>query len=501
MYRRLTRALARLVPLAMVPCATAQPVIDDFEVVSFQLTAANGVPGTGMFATGAPAHGIAPFREVTVLSNDMQGVASADLFAGTMVDDELVFTMDVYGGELVLRYEPTAPADLTAGGQNDRIEVAFRVSTQGFVVELRLEDSFGAASSDSVVVGTPIGGLVTFPLQPLFSPVDASSVTGIEVRVRNDTQSLYHIRHVRTMRGNASWLTFEAPVATIVGPLYPTPALVFTLADENPAGTQEIRVLDAKKVASGAATHLSLQGMDSGGDTGPGEVGAVSWSWNEPFVPWVNSSFDVQVDVNAVSGIQPQPFLPALPVLTTTSTGFLLDFDVHYQDGAGQLVMTSRRQMAFDAGIGQALSFTGVRVHPPALLRSGSTTGFRVTFDAIGGAGGVDVAEPLFECTLTGDCVPAAATGAPSVTGAAVVQALRAFPAVTRAGAELRLARPADADGRIELFDVTGRLLRRLDVPRGSTGGAWDGRAGGGVYFARFTDGRTTCVARIVKVR
>ena len=278
------------------------------------------------------------------------------------------------------------------------------------------------------------------------------------------------------------------------------------MSNATPAGTQGIRVVNAKKIASGAATHLVLQGMDSGGDMSAGEVGAVSWSWNEPTRPWADSSLDLQVDVNAVSGVDPHPFLPALPVLTLTSTGFLLQFDVHYEDDGGQVVKTSRRQIAFDVGLGQALQFDDVRVIAPDPLRGNDITDFRVTFDLLG-AGGVDVAEPLFETMFTGDIAHATSTAAPELIGAVSAQSLAAFPAVTRAGAELRLARPAEISGRIDLFDVTGRVLRRLEVPRGSTGSAWDGRsadggvAGSAVYFARFTDGRTECVAHIVKVR
>lgn len=495
--RRLALPALAVACAPAVPPAFAFPIIDDFETGSFHLSISVPPSVSGSYAVPSPSHAFAPLREVT-LDQDGGG-AIADVAVGTRVDDELVFQTGA-GGKIILIYQPPGPIDLSAGGQNDRIEVDFGIITVGGTLGLSLADAGGGAYSTFPLAPGPGNGVVSLPFAPWVGVVNLSQITSIVLWVEHPGAADYSIQDIRAMRKDAVPMMFDVPTAVVIGPPYPSQPVKFTLADENPAGTQEIRVLSATKTANGAATHLALQGMDSGGDAGPGEVGAVSWSWNEPFRPWADSSFDLQVDVNAVSGVEPEPFLPALPLLTPTSTGFLLTFDVHYQDVGGQLVMTSRREMAFDAGPGQALQLSGASVAPPDPGRAAGTTGFRVTFDLVGGAA-VDVAEPLFETMLTGDCAPAAPTAAPVVLPSPGAQALRAVPAVTRGGTDLRLERPAGAEGRIELFDVSGRLLRRLDVQPGSTGAAWDGSAAAGVYFARFTDGSTECSTRIVKVR
>ncbi|MGQ0723156.1 MAG: T9SS type A sorting domain-containing protein [Candidatus Eiseniibacteriota bacterium] len=500
--RRLALPVLALACAPAVPTAFAFPIIDDFETGSFHLSISVPPSVSGSYAVPSPSHAFAPLREVT-LDQDGGG-AIADVAPGTRVDDELVFHTGA-GGKVTLIYQPSGPIDLSAGGQNDRIDVDFGIITAGGTLGVSLGDAGGGAYSTFPLAPGPGSGVVSVPFAPWVGVVNLSQITSIVLWVEHSDFADYSIRDIRAMRKDAVPMTFDVPTAVVIGPPYPSQPVQFTLSDENPAGTQEIRVLDAVKTVSGAATHLALQGVDSGGDTGPGEVGAVSWSWNETGRPWADSSFDLQVDVNAVSGVSPDPFLPALPVLTPTSTGFLLTFDVLYQDGAGPVVMTSRREMAFDAGPGQALSFAGAMVHPPALRAAGPSTGFRVTFDLIGGAA-VDEAEPLFETLCTGDCAPAAPTAAPVVLPLPGAQALRAIPAVTRGGTELRLERPAGAAGRIELFDVSGRLLRQLVVRRGAAVVAWDGRVDGGVaasgvYFARFTDGSTACSTRIVKVR
>jgi hypothetical protein len=148
-----------------------------------------------------------------------------------------------------------------------------------------------------------------------------------------------------------------------------------------------------------------------------------------------------------------------------------------------------------------------VRVHPSGAARLSSAAAFRVTFE-VTDAGGVDPAEPLFEATFTGDCRPAAATGIGGVaeTAAPGVPGLTAWPTVTRGGTALHLARPAEADGRIDLFDVTGRIVRSLPVRRGEAVRSWDGSgadgrpAAAGVYFARLAGTSPRSSARIIRV-
>ena len=236
----------------------------------------------------------------------------------------------------------------------------------------------------------------------------------------------------------------------------------------------------------------------------PGYAGAVHAAWNEPGVMFESTAFDFEFGVAPLSGVEPVPFLPALPMVTTSPTGFLLSFDVHYRDAGGEIVRTSRRQMMFDAFPGQEIALAEVRVHPPQAGLT-ETDGFRVTFIAAA-EGDVDPGEPLFETSFTGDCQVPATTGVPSREAAVLAPVLEARPTVTRSGTTLTLARPAEAAGRIDVFGVTGRLVRRLEIPRGATACRWDGLdangrpAAAGVYIARFADGTRSASARVIRV-
>ncbi|MGE5156032.1 MAG: FlgD immunoglobulin-like domain containing protein, partial [Betaproteobacteria bacterium] len=88
--------------------------------------------------------------------------------------------------------------------------------------------------------------------------------------------------------------------------------------------------------------------------------------------------------------------------------------------------------------------------------------------------------------------------------------ALAAYPQPTRAGAHLTFALAVAGDVRLDLFDVGGRLLRRLAAGRMMAGAHtidWDGRtsdgvpAAAGIYFARLSAGGRVVATRIVLIR
>src|SRR5262249_27964994 len=84
--------------------------------------------------------------------------------------------------------------------------------------------------------------------------------------------------------------------------------------------------------------------------------------------------------------------------------------------------------------------------------------------------------------------------------------ALRVFPQPARAGVRI-VSTPfrGGAAARLEILDLSGRLVRRLEGPGASF--TWDGRAGdgrpapAGVYLARMTQGAEVSSARICLVR
>jgi hypothetical protein len=265
------------------------------------------------------------------------------------------------------------------------------------------------------------------------------------------------------------------------------------------------------RTAGGTQIALSAECLDDGGDVGMfGTAALLAATWDGAGA-WEDGSIVMPVDVSAGMGVEPQPFLPELPEVTTTATGFLLSFDVWREDSAGTIVTTSRRQMTFDVPAGQGVMGINPCCLPSVAARAGRVpgyTGFVLDFDLVATGAGVDPGEPLFEAMVTGDCEPATATGvtspAPVATGPLTLQAR---PSVTRAGTELVLGRPAARRQAIDLFDVTGRLLRRLDVAAGASGATWDGRTAAGrpaptgVYFARAARAGRDGTARIVVVR
>lgn len=93
---------------------------------------------------------------------------------------------------------------------------------------------------------------------------------------------------------------------------------------------------------------------------------------------------------------------------------------------------------------------------------------------------------------------------------AAPVRRLVASPVPFRSGLSLALTLPAAERGSLEVFDVQGRLVRRLldgALTPGPHRLRWDGRTRGGVpapagiYFVRYTGGAATEVRRVVRLK
>jgi hypothetical protein len=313
------------------------------------------------------------------------------------------------------------------------------------------------------------------------------------------------------MRRDATFLSFDVPVAVEIGPPYPIPPVLFDIMDaEGPTERMGLGLQDVTSLVTGGQVPIAAEGEVSGIDPSPfGEGAQFRALWNGTGM-WEDSHFEIPVDVSPMSGVDPSPFLPELPAVQITPTGFLLSFEVWRDDvtGGGGIVTTSRRQIAFDVPGPQGVDLILPCIMPLPGARSGSGySGFLVEFDAKESGVGMDEAEPVFEATFWGDCAPATATNAPAVAAAGGAAAIAVRPSVTRSGAELLLSRPAGAASTIDLFDVSGRLVRRLDVAPGASAAHWDGGAAdgrsvsSGVYFFRFTGQRAGGSARIVVVR
>lgn len=509
------RSLARLVPLflaaaALSAPASAQPMIDSFETGSVHLSVKDGIVSQSV-AVSSPGHCVAPARFVQLTSyTGSPGPSTVDLSAWSAEDDELKIVFGNTGGEVLLQYDMTAnPVDLSEGGFNDRLDFFFHTSTVNGTVEVRLWDVGAGFVQDSLVTAF---GPKQFAFSAWAGQIDLSQIIFLQVFIRKATGGVYDLFSIRVQRRDATFLRFDVPVAVEIGPPYPIPPVLFDITDAGgPIERIGVGLANALSQVTGSQVPISMEGTDSGGDPMLfGEVGQVAARW-EGAGPWEDSTFEIPVDVSAVSGIDPVPFLPALPAAQMTPTGFLLSFDVWKEDGGGAVVTTSRRQMAFDVPGPQGIALGNVQVSPPEPARTAAGTGFSgfvVSFEAKETGVGMDEAEPIFETSFWGDCAPATATDAPAVaaTGARG-PALTVRPSVTRSGAELLLSAPARSAGAIDLFDVTGRLVRRLDVTAGTSavhwdGGAADGRAvSPGVYFLRHAGQEAGGSARVVVVR
>jgi len=510
--RAATGAAAVSLSVLIPAPALAQPMIDSFETGSVHLSVDDGMVSQ-VAGTSSPGHCIAPFRTV-YLTSYVQGAgpSTVDLNAWTTADDEIQIKFGNAGGEVILEYDMIAnPVDLNQGGLNDRLDLFFHTETIGGTVEVRLWDVAAGYVQDSLVTAP---GKIQFPFSAWQGQIDLGKIIFMQVRIRNSAASVYDILAIRVLRSDAFDLKFDVPTAIEIGPPYPIPPVLFEISDSGPpVERMGIGLLNAVS-RSGSQVGISMEGSDSGGDpTIFGEVGQVAARW-ESVGPWEDSSFEIPVDVSAIMGVEPVPFLPTLPVVTMTPTGFLLSFDVWRKDpGSGAIVTTSRRQMSFDVPGPQGLMVIAPCVMPPPVTARAAGvpgyTGFIVDFDLAESGAGVDPGEPLIEVTFWGDCAPATATDAPVVAAAAAAggPTITVRPSVTRAGAELLLASPARAAGAIDLFDVSGRLVRRLGVPAGSSVVPWDGRAAGGravspgVYFLRYAGQRAGGSARVVVVR
>jgi hypothetical protein len=82
-----------------------------------------------------------------------------------------------------------------------------------------------------------------------------------------------------------------------------------------------------------------------------------------------------------------------------------------------------------------------------------------------------------------------------------------ADPSVTDGASTLRFSSSMTIHARVNIYDVSGRMLRELDLLAGHDETVWDGRdtqgkpVPGGVYFARVKAGELEKVARITVIR
>ncbi|HMB69255.1 MAG TPA: hypothetical protein VKU85_08075, partial [bacterium] len=250
----------------LVPAAAfAWPIIDDLETSSVLFLTANGATVSDSSSATWPSHCIAAYRTVYLTSNVVgAGGTLVSHFPYTAPNDLMDITFGSGGGQCVLEYLPVAPADLTDGGQNDRVEVDFQAETLGGTVEISVWDMDGGFITHS----RPSALLVQFPFSAWAGNVDPTRIIKIQVRVLNAQQSVYLIKDIRCRRGSATSLKFDASDLIANGPPFPLPWFAFQISDaDGPVEEMTMTLADARTVR-GTQISLSAESMDDGGDVG-----------------------------------------------------------------------------------------------------------------------------------------------------------------------------------------------------------------------------------------
>jgi hypothetical protein len=168
-------------------------------------------------------------------------------------------------------------------------------------------------------------------------------------------------------------------------------------------------------------------------------------------------------------------------------------------------ISTYRLVMAADSGfqsiVADTAGLTDVRWTPPSDLDPDQTYWWRVqAIDPKGDSRWMNELAAAF----TVDTTRVVSSPAPNASSAVRLVAVPnpANPSVT-----LRIQAPSDASGTVDVFDVTGRLVRSFTVPPGVREVRWDGRdtggreAASGVYRVLLRVGREARVRTVTLLR
>jgi hypothetical protein len=170
---------------------------------------------------------------------------------------------------------------------------------------------------------------------------------------------------------------------------------------------------------------------------------------------------------------------------------------------SGALEGVLRQTLRLDAGNADTMSLVLESVQ---LGLVGAPTSYEVVLRVIA-SGPIPVDALLFSLTLEealaemgGPATGVAAGSADSIPG------LSARPSTFRESTRFELAEPVARNESLRVYDVQGRLVRRLTVPAGTRGVTWNGRddagerVGSGVYFAHLA-AREPMTAKVTTVR
>lgn len=469
--------------------------VDDFEVADFdlQLVGAGG-PISELVDIPYPPQGhcIAPRRFVTCQSTWPQGVTRASLDAGSQLNDAMSVSV-APNSAVSVNYDWGYLADLTVGGQVDRIEMDV-AGTIGDEIALGIYgDGVIGPIVRRAITST---GPVVFDLSDYGPGIDVTRIEGLTFNFTD--AGAYLVSEIR-LRGDSSGpVDFDIRAEATQTPPLPSPPIEFDVLDAlvaEPVFTVDFGILHAD---AGFTPALDLNlGVVEGL---AGQVAGLTMSWVD-LAPFADGQLTLSVDVENESGLFVDLYPPD-PV--HGPEGILLTFPTVLRSGpGGEALGRSETWLTIDPGAMQGLEFGDVSVgQSPGRDWAG---GFTVTFDVYGTTG-VETIYPLLDLTWWSDYATNVPTGAP-VLGAAGDAALRVVPSVTQDGARVEWANPLSRATRLSFFDIQGRRVAALPVAAGMRSVAWDGRGRdgrplpAGVYFVRAEGGAASGAARVVKLR
>ncbi len=473
-------------------------VIDDFESGSF-------APWSPMnwVQTGLPLESCwASRREITV--NNTRPIVAE--LAGSNFDDELEIDFesgpppdlpDTMQEVLRLEYLFGTTRDLTGGGAYDRIRIRLE---NVFAVRFRVEIGLKANTYPDVVfrgqgwfgvTAPPRDVDYEFLLSEYFPAINPTYVEAITVTVQTETFNSggFRVAHID--------LAGPVVAGQVENPDGGTP----TASIHNATYFEEWSWPDLP--GPGPVTAMLNVELVEDDQTAGGEYpGWISWGDDgetDPFVPGnlshaslaadaINPYPDGRFEFNfrwADEGTGLRMFYPPDPIKILSSTSVVLRVNSHHLNfGSGretQLIHTVR----LDIPEGSPLIFSDVY----ELYNADDE--FSLHFEVVNIDSSVPAGPPVFMMAHTADAGPYdVSTDAPQWT-AADGPTLTATPSVTDGRTRIALSQPLAFASTVQVFDLRGRLVRRIALAAGREQVVWSGRddsgqrLASGVYFAR----------------
>jgi hypothetical protein len=388
--------------------------------------------------------------------------------------------------------------DLTDGGTSDRFYLRFDEVTTPLTVWLSA-NVFGNYNvfAPSLLVSAP--GTYAVPFSSFSSPNDEfDRVHRVEVRI-TATDGFACLSDWRSGRPGFEIVPWTGNAGTQIdyGPLLP----IQWIGNEGGPliSSSSLTVMDAQTFGTPLLIEVSHASQNACG-SGARTLAAID-------LRLIDGGFD---EVSIRLRIVPQ----ALPVSSLVGDGPASLVEAEHAASVaipfrrlgtgGSLEGVLRQTLRFDAGDSETMDLF---VESVTLGLPGNATAYEVVVRVVGAEEQLPGGSPIVSMTLEETLAPngGPATEVPSGDGIRSV-GLWGRPSTFRESTRFELSEPLTRNELLRVYDVRGRIVRRLPVAAGHRGTTWDGRddagsrVGVGVYFARIETPETR-TARVIVVR